>query len=201
MNSSFNNNFYLTKKISFFNTITIWLLGFSVICFGQFPNIKVNNDTLKVCNEPSITINPNNPDNLVIGTNLCYSFSSFDQGDTWTAVRLYSSMGVWGDPSLTFGTASNLYFAHLSGEPPLSGRWVDRIIIQKSTDGGLTWNDGTYTGLNRPKYEDKEWISVDRTNSIYRNNLYIAWTEFDTLWYNHPDYKSRIMFSHSTDAG
>jgi hypothetical protein len=94
-----------------------------------------------------------------------------------------------------------LYFAHLSGEPPLSGRWGDRIVIQKSTDGGLTWNDGTYTGLNRPKFEDKEWISIDMTNSTHRNNLYVAWTEFDTLWYSHPDYNSRILFSRSTNAG
>ena len=64
---------------------------------------------------------------------------------------MFSSMGVWGDPSLAFDLDGNLYFAHLSGEPPLSGRWADRIIIQKSTDGGLSWNDGTLYGFKQTK--------------------------------------------------
>ena len=180
------------------------VLGFWILTqtnFAQFQNIRVNNDTLTVCNEPSIALNPTNPDNIVIGVNNTYCMSTFDEGNVWTAGKMYSSMGGWGDPSLTFDLNGNLYFAHLSGEPPLTGRWVDRIIIQKSTDGGLTWNDGTYTGLNRPKHEDKEWISVDMTNSVYQNNLYVAWTEFDKIFEPNPIYKSRILFSHSTDAG
>ena len=188
-------------KRLFIVAIIFVLSGIAAITYGQFQNIRVNNDTLTVCNEPSIALNPTNPDNIVIGVNNTYFMTTFDEGNSWTAGRMFSSMGVWGDPSLAFDQDGNLYFGHLSGEPPLSGRWVDRIIIQKSTDGGLNWDNGHYTGLNRPKYEDKDWISVDMTNSIYKNNLYIGWTEFDTLWYNHPDYKSRIMFSRSTDAG
>jgi len=188
------------KKL-FFIVMILWLSGLSSISFGQFQNIQVNSDTLTTCSEPSIAINPTNPDNLVIGVNNTFFLPTFDGGNTWTGGKMFSSMGVWGDPSLAFDLDGNLYFAHLSGEPPLSGRWADRIIIQKSTDGGLTWNDGTFTGLNRPKFEDKEWISVDMTNSVYKNNLYVAWTEFDTLWYSHPSYKSRILFSRSTDAG
>ena len=185
----------------FFTAIILLISNLSSISVGQFQNIQVNSDTLTTCSEPSIALNPTNPDNLVIGVNNTYYLPTFDGGNTWTEGKMFSSMGVWGDPSLAFDLDGNLYFAHLSGEPPLSGRWADRIIIQKSTDGGLTWNDGTYTGLNRPKFEDKEWISIDMTNSIYKNNLYVAWTEFDTLWYSHPAYKSRILFSRSTDAG
>ena len=188
------------KKIILSVLISLFL-GSYIISFGQFQNIQVNSDTLKTCNETSITINPTNPNNIVIGTNNTYFFSTFDAGDTWTEGKMFSSMGVWGDPSVAFDLDGNLYFAHLSGEPPLSGRWVDRIVIQKSIDGGLTWNDGTYTGLNRPKQEDKEWISVDLTNSIYKNNLYVAWTEFDKLFDPDPIYKTRILFSRSTNAG
>jgi hypothetical protein len=169
--------------------------------FGQFQNIQVNSNELNTCNEPGIAINPANPDNIVIGANNTYCFYSFDGGQNWEEEEMFSSMGVWGDPSLVFDSDGNLFFAHLSGEPPLSGNWADRIVIQKSVDGGMTWNDGTYTGLNRPKFEDKEWISVDLTNSVYHDNLYVAWTEFDTLFYGHPDYKSRILFSRSTNSG
>ncbi|MCW8804806.1 MAG: T9SS type A sorting domain-containing protein [Ignavibacteriaceae bacterium] len=169
--------------------------------FAQFQNIRVNSDTLNVCNEPSIALNPTNPNNLVIGVNNTYFFSSFDAGESWTEGKMYSSMGVWGDPSLAFDLNGNCFFAHLSGEPPISGRWADRIVIQKSTDGGLTWNDGTFTGLNRPKFEDKEWLTVDLTSSSYQNNIYTAWTEFDSLFVADTNFKSRELFSRSTDEG
>jgi hypothetical protein len=189
-----------TLKLSFI-VLIIELFSSFTITNGQFQNIQVNSDTLTTCNETCIALNPANPDNIAIGANNTYFFSTFDGGNTWTEGKMFSSMGVWGDPSLTFDSNGNLFFAHLSGEPPLSGRWGDRIIIQKSTDGGLTWNDGTFTGLNRPKFEDKDWISVDLTNSIYKNNLYVAWTEFDSLFVADINYKSRILFSRSTDEG
>jgi hypothetical protein len=179
-------------------------MGFLVtflITQGQFRNIQVNSDSLTTCNEPGIALNPLNPDNIVIGANNTYFFSTFDGGKTWTEGKLFSSYGVWGDPSLAFDLHGNLFFGHLSGEPPLSGRWADRIVIQKSTDGGLTWNDGTFTGLNRPKFEDKEWLSIDLVSSAYKNNLYVAWTEFDKLFDPDTIYKSRILFSRSTNKG
>jgi len=196
----------LINKILSLNHMKLFLIiilisGMSTECFGQFQNIQVNSDTLTTCNEPSIALNPSNPNNIIIGTNNTYFFSSFDAGDSWIEGKLYSSYGVWGDPSLAFDSNGNLFFGHLSGEPPLSGRWADRIVVQKSTDGGLTWNDGTFTGLNRPKFEDKDWISVDLTNSTYKNNIYAAWTEFDSLFVADTSFKSRILFSHSTDAG
>ena len=193
---------YKIKSVkSSFKLILIGLLFFASFSFGQFPNIQVNSDTLTFCNEPSIAINPNNPDNIVIGTNNTYFFASFDGGNKWTEGKMFSTMGVWGDPSLAFDLNGNLFFGHLSGEPPLSGRWADRIIIQKSTDGGLTWNDGSFTGLNRPKFEDKEWVSVDLVSSVYKNNIYVAWTEFDRLFDPDTLYKSRILFSRSTNSG
>jgi len=181
--------------------LPVIILFFSGITFCQFQNIQVNSSALNTCNEPSIAMNPTNPDNIVIGVNNTYSFYTFDRGQTWGEVQMFSSFGVWGDPSLTFDLNGNCYFAHLSGEPPLSGRWADRIVIQKSTNGGMNWTDGTFTGLNRPKFEDKEWLAVDRTNSMYQNNLYVAWTEFDSLFVADTSFKSRELFSRSTDAG
>ena len=191
----------LKVKNLYLLSIIIWSSGISNISFGQFQNIQVNSDTLTTCNEPSIALNPNNSNNIVIGTNNTYFFSTFDAGNSWTEGKMSSSYGVWGDPSLAFDSNGNLFFGHLSGEPPLSGRWGDRIVIQKSTDGGLSWNDGSFTGLNRPKFEDKDWISVDLTNSTYKNNIYAAWTEFDSLFIADTSFKSRILFSYSTDAG
>ena len=201
MNSKLNIILKHALKQTILTLFILAVSGLFIVFYGQYRNIRVTSDTLNVCNEPSIALNRTNPNNIVIGANNTYCFSTFDGGNTWIVNKMYSSMGVWGDPSLTFDSNGSLFFAHLSGEPPISGRWGDRIVIQKSTNGGLSWNDGAYTGLNRPKFEDKDWISSDLTSSIYKNNLYVAWTEFDKLFDPNPAYKSRILFSRSTNEG
>lgn len=106
-----------------------------------------------------------------------------------------SSYGVWGDPNIIVDTAGHFYFFHLSNPP--QGSWIDRIVCQKTTDNGITWNDGSFTGLNGQKDQDKHWSAVDRRN----NNLYVSWTQFDTYGSSNPKDSSNILFSKSTDAG
>ncbi|MEM1408558.1 MAG: sialidase family protein, partial [Bacteroidota bacterium] len=68
-----------------------------------------------------------------------------------------------------------------------------RIVSQKSTDGGLTWDDGASIGLNHPKDQDKEWAVIDpRTN-----NLYVTWTQFDKYGSKDPACQSNILLSTS----
>jgi hypothetical protein len=94
---------------------------------------------------------------------------------------------------------NNFYFFHLSYGPQPTG-WIDRIVSQKSTDGGITWNNGTATGLNGTKDQDKEWTAFDHSpQSLYNGNIYMTWTEFDEYGNPNPAYESRIMFSKSTD--
>lgn len=149
--------------------------------------------------EVTICINPKNPLNVVAGSNLDFYYYSTDGGFTWTEGRLSSSLGVWGDPCVIFDAEGNLYYGHLSD--PLDGDFIDRIVVQKSTDGGQTWNDGAGIGLNPPKDQDKEWLAVDHTDSPFRNTIYAAWTEFDE--YGSPDLedRTRILCSHSIDFG
>jgi hypothetical protein len=75
------------------------------------------------------------------------------------------------------------------------------MVVQKSTDGGATWSDGVGVGHNPPKQQDKEWLAVDLTGSPWRNSLYMAWTEFDSLDSFNPADSTRIVFSRSTDHG
>ncbi len=118
-----------------------------------------------------------------------------DTGYTWSEEVLTSSYGVWGDPSFNVDTAGNFYFFHLSN--PSFGNWIDRIVCQKSTDDGVTWSDGTFTGLNGLKEQDKEWSAIDRSN----NNIYLTWTEFDNYGTLNPNDSTRILFSKSLDGG
>jgi hypothetical protein len=183
-----------------FDTATFFMLLFlSAHLFSQYPNIMVNQQGFTDPEEVSIAINPTNPLNLAAGANINYYYYSSDGGHSWTQGQLSSTLGVWGDPCVIFDVNGNLYFSHLSN--PIGGSWLDRIVVQKSTNGGVSWNDGASVGLNPPKDQDKEWMCVDETNSPFRNNIYMSWTEFDHYGSSNPNDSSRILFSRSTDAG
>lgn len=176
-------------------TITLLLSFFlAITTYSQFTNVLISsaNDP----NEPSIVIDPNNTNTLFAASNINNYYISNDGGFTWSENTLSStSYGVWGDPALMIDNNSNLYFFHLSNPP--SGNWIDRIVCQKSTDNGNSWNDGTYFGLNGTKAQDKEWPIIDRNNG----NIYVTWTEFDDYGSSNSSHKSRIMFTKSTDSG
>ena len=160
--------------------------------YGQ--NRMISNQNLP--NEPSIAMDPNNPNRLIAGSNIDNYYVSNDSGDTWSEHTLSSSYGVWGDPVIIVDTAGDFYFFHLSN-PPSPGNWVDRIVCQKTTDAGATWSDGSFAGLNGTKVQDKHWVVVDRTN----NNIYVTWTQFDVYDSTNPNDSTVILFSKSTDAG
>ncbi len=163
------------------------------------PAIQITHPNTTSAEELSITINPVNPQVLAVGANLSFHFRSNDGGTTWTENHLSSTMGVAGDPCVIFDANGDLYYSHLSN--PAGGSWLDRIVVQKSTDGGLTWNDGVGVGHNPPKDQDKSWLAADRTTSFYRDNLYLAWTEFDTYGSSSSADSTRILFSRSLDHG
>ncbi len=168
---------------------------------GQYPNVRVSSPTANSPNEVSITINPANPLQLAAGSNLNYGYRSSDGGLSWTQSTLTSTYGVWGDPCVVFDATGNLFYGHLSN-PPSPGHWIDRIVVQKSTNAGATWSTGAGIGYNPPvRAQDKEWIAIDMTESPYRNNIYMSWTEFDVYGSSRPQDSSRILFSRSTDRG
>lgn len=160
---------------------------------AQWTNVLV--DDTGNPNEPAIWVNPKNTQHLIAGANLNNVYTSWDGGLTWQAAALTSTYGVWGDPCIISDTAGHLYFFHLSN--PVSGNWIDRIVCQKSTDGGLTWSDGTYMGLNGAKAQDKEWAAVDPAT----NTIYVTWTQFDQYGSNNPADSTVILFSRSADGG
>ncbi|MCK4773525.1 MAG: glycosyl hydrolase, partial [Candidatus Krumholzibacteria bacterium] len=180
--------------------IVALLISVPVAAQTQYPNIRVSDPASTNPEEIVITINPANPLNLAIGANIDYYYYSLDGGQTWTEGRLSSTLGVFGDPCVVFDADGNLYYSHLSN-PPSPGTWLDRIVVQKSTDGGATWSDGVGVGHNPPKQQDKEWMAVDLTDSAFRNTIYMAWTEFDSLDSHNPADSTHIVLSRSTDGG
>lgn len=146
-------------------------------------------------NEPSIMMDPKHPNRMIAGANLNNCYISNDTGRTWEEKTMYSSFGVWGDPSIAVDTAGNFYYFHLSNM--VGANWIDRIVCQKSTDIGKTWTDGSTTGLNGAKAQDKQWFAIDPKT----NHIYITWTQFDVYGTPNPADSSIILFSKSTDGG
>ena len=147
-------------------------------------------------NEPAIMINPKDPAIIVAAANLNNFYYSSDTGHSWTGVVQTSSFGVWGDGVIDVDTNGNFYHFHLSN-PGGGANWIDRIVCQKSLDNGVTWTDGTFTGLNMQKEQDKHWSVIDRTN----NNIYVTWSQFDNYGSSNPADSSLILFSKSLDQG
>ncbi|HEY6907139.1 MAG TPA: hypothetical protein VI230_06690, partial [Ignavibacteriaceae bacterium] len=177
------------------------LIGFLLLLssqeFGQYQNVMINNPSSTDPEEVSIAIDPSNPNYLAAGANISYAYYSTNGGYNWNQLNLSSSLGVWGDPCVVFDGNGNLYYGHLS----IASYWIDRIVVQRSTDHGATFNDGAGIGFNNPKNQDKEWIAVDMTNSPYSGNVYVTWTEFDNYGSSSSSDSSRIRFSRSTDHG
>ena len=148
----------MTKK-----TFILVCFFIASITFGQ-QNIMLDN--VGSPNEPSISINPNNTNQLVAGSNINKVYRSNDGGLTWVKSTLASTYGVWGDPAIIADNNNNFYFTHLSN-PATGGNWLDRIVCQKSTDIGVSWSNGTFAGLSPTKEQDKQWIAFDKINNIF----------------------------------
>lgn len=150
--------------------------------------------------EPSIAINQKNPDNIVAGAILNKVYYTEDGGKNWKKGKISSSLGVFGDPCIISDKKGNFYYFHLSDPDQkgwMSERILDRIVGQRSKDGGKTWSDGGYMGAYHPKDQDKEWAIANPKNG----HLYATWTQFDAYNSRKPEDKSNILFSYSKNKG
>ena len=167
----------------------------------SYPNILLDNEPgmYPPC-EPSVAISRTDK-NVIVGASILNRiYQSADGGISWDKSKVSSPYGVFGDPCIVADYRGDFYFLHLSD--PSGKGWsdpslLDRIVIQRSTDGGSTWTDGSYTGLAHPKDQDKEWMAVDPRN----NRLYVSWTQFDAYESRDPDDESNILVSTARKKG
>lgn len=181
--------------------LVILITSCSPIRFHGLVKIAENSGEFYGPAEPSITVSQKNPNIVVGGSIIDRVHYSTDGGNTFLHTNLKSpELGVFGDPVLWSDHKGNFYYVHL-GSPEhkgrTSGRWLESIVIQKSTDGGKNWDSGHAIGTNPPKNQDKPWIASDPNS----NDLVVTWTEFDKYASNKIEDKSRIRFSISHDQG
>ena len=165
---------------------------FTLPVFSQPANIPVSKPGAASPNETTVSINPTDQNFVAAGSNVRYFYRSTDGGATWAQSLL--PPGTSGDPSVAYDANGNLFYAHLM--PGLL-----RVGVHRSTNNGASWYDSVVVGYNPPKQQDKEWIVADRTNSAYRNRLYMAWTEFDSYGSTNPADSTRIRFAWSSNGG
>ena len=160
--------------------------------------------------EPSIAVNPANPDNMIAawqqdrwsnggarGPGTAYSF---DGGGTWTRTSAPMSRCAGGtgpnaferasDPWVTFAPDGTAYQAALGFNNIQNGD--NAIIVSRSTDGGRTWSQPTQVRRDTvAPGNDKEAITADRTDARY---AYVVWDRLTTN--NAPTWLAR-----TTDGG
>jgi hypothetical protein len=151
---------------------------------GAYVSVQVNVDDAgdnivgDAANEPSIAVDLSNSNRMAIGWRQFDTIASdfrqagwgytTDGGHTWTFPGVIEPGVFRSDPVLDADTLGNFYFNSLSRDA--GGYWC---TVFKSIDGGASWNTGTYAYGG-----DKQWMTIDRTDGIGRNNLYAYWTQY-----------------------
>lgn len=183
-------------QLSLFLSISVWI--FSIPALSQVVSQSDNNP-----NEVSIAVNHQNEGQILVASNIANLYLSADSGKSWTEKKLESSLGVAGDPTLFCDEQGIFYYAHLSKTPGKERPdYFDRMVVQRSLDGGITWNDGVGVGFNGGKMQDKEWLAGDvLSGSPFYGNVYLSWTEFDVYKSADTSHRSRIRFAVSDDKG
>ncbi|HVO62274.1 MAG TPA: hypothetical protein VMT53_15155 [Terriglobales bacterium] len=159
-------------------------------------------------NEPSIAVNPNNPQQLALAFQVNASAAySQDGGQTWTITEgtAPSDYRRSGDVSIAYDNHGRAFLCYIAFDKlGTSNYWAhgatrNGIFVRRSPDGGKTWDATPATVIAHNSdpgipFEDKPYMVADNTHSRFAGNLYVGWTEFSLE-------KSIILFSRSTDGG
>ncbi len=160
-------------------------------------NVNANgqNITGDAANEPSISVDPTNPNKMTIGWRQFDSVSSnFRQGGwgyttnggtSWTFPGVLENNVFRSDPVTNADETGRFFYLSLQSDQNQSF-FCDQVW--RSTNGGQSWTQGgpAHGG-------DKEWFTVDKTNSTGHGFQYQFWTSFFSC--------DGGAFSRSTDAG
>ena len=180
----------------------LWGIGVSpgmVSVHDQFTSHQVNVDangmniTGDAANEPSITVDPTNGSKMVIGWRQFNSVTSnfrqggwgytTDGGTSWTFPGVLENNVFRSDPVLNSNETGNFFYLSLL-QSFCDNMW-------RSLNGGQSWTrlqaDGGGGG------GDKQWFTIDKTNSTGHGFQYQAWSTAATC--------GGGQFSRSTDGG
>jgi hypothetical protein len=147
-------------------------------------------------NEPSMCVDPTNPNRMAIGwRQFDTTNSDFRQagvgyttngGLTWTFPGDQEPGVFHSDPVLASDANGIFYYLGIDNENTFS------CDLMRSTNGGASWQVvGSALG------GDKEWMAIDATSGFGRGNIYQTWSPF----YNVYNDNIHQIFTRSTDSG
>jgi hypothetical protein len=164
---------------------------------GPWISYQVNIDALgfnipgDAANEPSIAVDPQDPDVVVIGwrqfDTIASNFRqagyaySHDGGLNWTFPGVLEPGVFRSDPVLDSDLDGNIYYYSLTGD------FFCWTFI--SGDGGVNWS-GPFAALGG----DKAWFMVDKSVSAGTGHVYAAWSTAGNNFFPN-------QFTRSTDGG
>lgn len=150
-------------------------------------NLSTTGDNVinDAANEPSIAVNPNNPQQITIGWRQFDSIRSDfrqagvaysnDGGMTWINNGPIEPGVFRSDPVLAANADGTFFYQSLevkdnNGEPGIQSDDFFQVDQWQSDDGGQTWKNkiNAYGG-------DKSWIAIDQSDGASRGNIYAAW--------------------------
>jgi hypothetical protein len=157
-----------------------WVSAGARVRLGKFVSIQVNVDSFgnnirnDAANEPSICIDPTNPDRMAIGWRQFDSISSnfrqagygytTDGGKSWRTGKL--TPGTFRSDPVLASTAEGVFYYY-----SLKSNFLCDIF--KSVDGGATW-----TGPVAAYGGDKNWMTVDQSASSGKGFIYGTWSNY-----------------------
>ncbi len=126
-------------------------------------------------NEPSLVIDPINPNRMAIGWRQFDTISnnfrqagqafSFDAGENWSSPEPIE-VGIFrSDPVLDSDSEGNFFYNSLTSD---ANGFTCQVF--KSETGSNGWGSGTFAYGG-----DKQWMAIDRTNDPSNGNVYAFW--------------------------
>ncbi|MFC2107361.1 T9SS type A sorting domain-containing protein [Bacteroidota bacterium] len=167
------------------------------IFFTTQVNIDANGQNIigDAANEPSIAVDPVNPDRMAIGwrqfDNINNNFRqagygyTTDGGNSWTFPGVIDPGIFRSDPVLDADANGNFYYNSLT----VDAQNNMSCDVYKIEDGGVDWDDGTYAHGG-----DKQWVAIDKSNGTGSGHNYSFWSSYWSIC-------APGAFTRSTDYG
>ena len=126
-------------------------------------------------NEPSIAVDPTNPNRMVMGWRQFATTASnfrqagvgysFDGGESWTYPGNIETGIFRSDPVLDADASGRFYYSSLT--------ITDGEILMDvfRTTGDMSWDEGVFALGG-----DKQWMAIDRTDGTGEGHIYSSWS-------------------------
>ena len=188
--------------------LLVWILFIiPSINFAQTNEYNLSN-LISFDGEPSMAVNPVNPDNIISGwmrlrldgRMWIATRASFDGGTSWSTYNFLPHIDTAynsADVSIAFNNSGIAYLSYIDVD------WSDTtatVFVTKSLDGGLTWESPVPVFLSSDtpdKPFDRPWIAVDNSGGSNDGTIYLTAM---SLYYD-MIYPHHIYLKSSTDGG